>query len=196
MTPPTPPPPPRRACGSAHAPHNMYPKCLSVLFLLSPLLTGCSQASRMFGDSSSPNLVDTSQSVGTLTEAVSSSGSLWPVSGASALFLLASIPAFFVLSRKQFAGLLAVGILLAILPIVLVRVLEHLVVPTAILLGLTGVTTLVFFVGRMWDRRLVRRRATTEAARLTEYDTPKRISDIRAAKAVLSITDRNPSKEI
>jgi len=106
------------------------------------------------------------------------------------LFLLAAIPAFFIFSRKQFFTLLAVGILLAISPVVLLEVMDHLVIPLAVLLGLGGAAALAFFLGRLWDRRMIRKRAEEEAKKLVSSDTPDRISDRQAAEIVTRITEK------
>jgi len=157
------------------------------------LLAGCSQHSRLASPISSPLGLggDSSQSAGDgLVSIAHSSGSLWPITVASGLFLLAAIPAFFILSRKQFFILLAVGVILAVSPVILLRIMDHLIIPFAVLLGLGGAAALAFFLGRLWDRRLIRKRAAAEAERLISSATPKRISDKDAAGIVTRITEK------
>ena len=155
-----------------------------------PLLAGCSSVADIFGVSSSSDISSlTSQPAGGLSEAVASSGTLWPVSFASALFLLAAIPAFFILGRKEYMGLLAVGVLLAVSPMIIFKIMDHLVVPIALLTGLAGLGVTVFFIGRLWDRRRMRVRAQEVAEQLTCSDSPDSLSDVDAAEAVLSITE-------
>lgn len=158
------------------------------------LLAGCSKPSSLIAPSSlTPSGIglDGSQSAGdSLISIAHSSGALWPISLAAGLFLLAAIPAFFIFSRKQFFTLLAVGILLAISPVVLLEVMDHLVIPLAVLLGLGGAAALAFFLGRLWDRRMIRKRAEEEAKKLVSSDTPDRISDRQAAEIVTRITEK------
>ncbi len=127
---------------------------------------------------------------GGLVDAALSTGSLWPVTLASGLFLLAAIPAFFILSRRKFITLLVVGVLLAISPVILLRVLDHLVIPFAVLIGLAGAAALVFFLGRLWDRRLIRKRAKAEAEKLVSSDTPTQIADQEVAGIVTRLTEK------
>ena len=114
---------------------------LILLILSSTLLAGC--ASDMWSQTSSPfNKLDplvSGQPAGELLAQASQAGSLTPITWVAGLFLLCSIPAFFLLSKKHFIQLLLVGVCLAILPIVLLAVVEHLVVPAAIMAGLLGV---------------------------------------------------------
>ena len=157
------------------------------------LLAGCSQHSRLTSPISSPLGLggDGSQSAGDgLVSIAHSSGSLWPITVVSGLFLLAAIPAFFILSKRQFFILLAVGVVLAISPIILLRVMDHLIIPFAVLIGLGGAAALAFFLGRLWDRRLIRKRAACEAAKLVSPDTPTRISDKDAAGIVTRLTEK------
>ena len=166
---------------------------LTLAFFSTSLLAGCSQHSRLVSPISSPLGLrgDGSQSAGDgLVSIAHSSGSLWPITVVSGLFLLAAIPAFFILSRKQFFILLAVGVILAISPIVLLQVLDHLIIPFAVLIGLGGAAALAFFLGRLWDRRIIRKRAASVAAKLVSSDTPKRISDKDAAGIVTRLTEK------
>ena len=162
------------------------------IFLLA-FLAGCSQHSRL----TSPTLPSiglggkVSQPAGDgLMSLAHSSGSLWPITAVSGLFLLAAIPAFFILSKKQFFTLIAVGVLLAISPVILLRVMDHLVIPFAILIGLGGAAALAFFLGRLWDRRLIRKRAKVEAEKLVSSDTPDQIKDWDAAGIVTRLTEK------
>ena len=152
-------------------------------------ISGCSTSATHLGRTLLHTGAD-SQPAGGLVDAALSTGSLWPVTFASGLFLLAAIPAFFILSRRKFITLLVVGILLAISPVILLRVLDHLVIPFAILIGLTGAAALAFFLGRLWDRRLIRKRAKAEAEKLVSSDTPAQIKDWDAAGIVTRITEK------
>ena len=166
---------------------------LSIALASFLLLAGCSQHSRLMSPISSPLGLggDGSQSAGDgLVSIAHSSGSLWPITVVSGLFLLAAIPAFFILSKRQFFILLAVGVVLAISPIILLRVMDHLIIPFAVLIGLGGAAALAFFLGRLWDRRLIRKRAACEAAKLVSPDTPTRISDKDAAGIVTRLTEK------
>lgn len=130
---------------------------------------------------------------GGLVDAAFSAGSLWPITFASGLFLLAAVPAFFILDRKQFITLLIVGVILAIAPIVLLRVLEHLVIPAAVIIGAAGLGALVFFLGRLWDRWNTSKRAKKIAADLRSNTTPTTLTDTEAAEAVETLaTIRRP----
>ena len=155
--------------------------------LLAPLLlAGCSQANSLRTTSSDL----ASQPAEGLVNIAHQSGSMWPITAASALFLLAAIPAFFILDKKQFISLLIIGILLAIVPVVLLKVMDHLVIPAAVLLGITGLAATVFFIGRLWDRWVIRKRGKAEALRLTDPSTPKKVDDHHAAEIVSSLTDK------
>ena len=169
-----------------------------VLLFSSRSLAGCSRAGDLAPgfNASPPGLGSVSQPAGEgLVNLATSSGALWPITAASALFLLAAIPAFFILSRKQFFCLLIVGILLAISPVVLLRILDHLVIPAAIMVGLAGLAALVFFIGRLWDRRFIKKRAEKAVEVLVSEDTPHRITDKKAAEIVGRLTDRVHSTE-
>ena len=96
------------------------------------------------------------QPVGGLLAQASETGSLAPITWVAGLFLLCSIPAFFLLSKKHFIQLLLVGVCLAILPIILLAIVEHLVVPGAIMAGLLGVGGVLLFLGCLWARYLIK----------------------------------------
>ena len=61
-------------------------------------ISGCSTSATHLGRTLLHTGAD-SQPAGGLVDAALSTGSLWPVTFASGLFLLAAIPAFFILSR-------------------------------------------------------------------------------------------------
>ena len=148
-----------------------------------PLL-GCSQlAARNALTLNGPD----SQLTGGLVDAAASSGSLWPITFASGLFLLAAIPAFFILDRKQFIAILAVGVILAISPIVLLKILDHLVIPVAVLAGIAGAAVLVFFLGRLWDRWKTSRRAKAVAEAIRSDGNTSTLTDSQAADAIESV---------
>jgi hypothetical protein len=153
---------------------------------LLPTLLGCSQSAKHTGLTLSPFGAD-SQSAGGLVDSAFSSGSMWPVTAASGLFLLAAIPAFFILDRQQFITLLAVGVILAITPVVLLRVLDHLVVPAAVITGVAGLAALVFFLGRLWDRWNTSKQAKEVAEAIRSDKFPSTLSDSEAAEAVESL---------
>ena len=147
-------------------------------------LIGCSQsASHKAFPLNGPD----SQLAGGLVDAATSSGSLWPITFASSLFLLASIPAFFILDRKQFIAILAVGVILAISPIVLLKILDHLVIPVAVLAGIAGAAVLVFFLGRLWDRWKTSRRAKAVAEAIRSDGNTSTLTDFQAADAIESV---------
>ncbi len=163
---------------------------LSTALLLLP--SGCSMSAKHTGLTLSPSEAH-SRPAGGLVDAAFSAGSLWPITFASGLFLLAAVPAFFILDRKQFITLLIVGVILAIAPIVLLRVLEHLVIPAAVIIGAAGLGALVFFLGRLWDRWNTSKRAKKIAADLRSNTTPTTLTDTEAAEAVETLaTIRRP----
>ena len=164
---------------------------LSTALLLSPL--GCSTSAKHAGLTLSLSDAD-SQPAGGLVDSAFSTGSLWPITFASGLFLLAAIPAFFILERKQFITLLVVGVLLAISPIVLLRVLDHLVIPAAVVAGIAGLAALVFFLGRLWDRWKTSRQAKKIAETIRSDEFPSTLSDSEAAEAVESLATIRRSK--
>lgn len=164
-----------------------------IFFILSStLLAGC--ASDMWSHTSSPfNKLDpivSGQPAGELLAQASQAGSLTPITWVAGLFLLCSIPAFFLLSKKHFIQLLLVGVCLAILPIVLLAVVEHLVVPAAIMAGLLGVGGVLFFLGRLWDRYLMKKKCKNIAESVLSADYPKRLKDGDVADLVLSLTSK------
>ena len=163
-----------------------------LLILSSTLLAGC--ASDMWSQTSSPfNKLDplvSGQPAGELLAQASQAGSLTPITWVAGLFLLCSIPAFFLLSKKHFIQLLLVGVCLAILPIVLLAVVEHLVVPAAIMAGLLGVVGVLFFLGRLWDRYLMKKKCKNIAESVLSADYPKRLKDGDVADLVLSLTSK------
>ena len=163
-----------------------------LLILSSTLLAGC--ASDMWSQTSSPfNKLDplvSGQPAGELLAQASQAGSLTPITWVAGLFLLCSIPAFFLLSKKHFIQLLLVGVCLAILPIVLLAVVEHLVVPAAIMAGLLGVGGVLFFLGRLWDRYLMKKKCKNIAESVLSADYPKRLKDGDVADLVLSLTSK------
>ena len=163
-----------------------------LLILSSTLLAGC--ASDMWSQTSSPfNKLDplvSGQPAGELLAQASQAGSLTPIRWVAGLFLLCSIPAFFLLSKKHFIQLLLVGVCLAILPIVLLAVVEHLVVPAAIMAGLLGVGGVLFFLGRLWDRYLMKKKCKNIAESVLSADYPKRLKDGDVADLVLSLTSK------
>jgi hypothetical protein len=165
---------------------------LILLILSSTLLAGC--ASDMWSQTSSPfNKLDpivSGQPAGELLAQASQAGSLTPITWVAGLFLLCSIPAFFLLSKKHFIQLLLVGVCLAILPIVLLAVVEHLVVPAAIMAGLLGVGGVLFFLGRLWDRYLMKKKCKNIAESVLSADYPKRLKDGDVADLVLSLTSK------
>ena len=163
-----------------------------LLILSSTLLAGC--ASDMWSQTSSPfNKLDplvSGQPAGELLAQASQAGSLTPITWVAGLFLLCSIPAFFLLSKKHFIQLLLVGVCLAILPIVLLAVVEHLVVPAAIMAGLLGVGGVLFFLGRLWDRYLMKKKCKNIAESVLSADYPKRLKDVDVADLLLSLTSK------
>lgn len=163
-----------------------------LLILSSTLLAGC--ASDMWSHTGSPfNKLDpivSGQPAGELLAQASQAGSLTPITWVAGLFLLCSIPAFFLLSKKHFIQLLLVGVCLAILPIVLLAVVEHLVVPAAIMAGLLGVGGVLFFLGRLWDRYLMKKKCKNIAESVLSADYPKRLKDGDVADLVLSLTSK------
>ena len=163
-----------------------------LLILSSTLLAGC--ASDMWSQTGSPfNKLDpivSGQPAGELLAQASQAGSLTPITWVAGLFLLCSIPAFFLLSKKHFIQLLLVGVCLAILPIVLLAVVEHLVVPAAIMAGLLGVGGVLFFLGRLWDRYLMKKKCKNIAESVLSADYPKRLKDGDVADLVLSLTSK------
>jgi len=165
---------------------------LILLILSSTLLAGC--ASDMWSQTSSPfNKLDpivSGQPAGELLAQASQAGSLTPITWVAGLFLLCSIPAFFLLSKKHFIQLLLIGVCLAILPIVLLAVVEHLVVPAAIMAGLLGVGGVLFFLGRLWDRYLMKKKCKNIAESVLSADYPKRLKDGDVADLVLSLTSK------
>jgi hypothetical protein len=148
----------------------------------------------MWSQTSSPfNKLDpivSGQPAGELLAQASQAGSLTPITWVAGLFLLCSIPAFFLLSKKHFIQLLLVGVCLAILPIVLLAVVEHLVVPAAIMAGLLGVGGVLFFLGRLWDRYLMKKKCKNIAESVLSADYPKRLKDGDVADLVLSLTSK------
>ena len=166
-------------------------KWYTLALLFFPLsLAGCSRAGGLASgfNASPPGLGSVSQPAGEgLVNLATSSGALWPITAASALFLLAAIPAFFILSRKQFFCLLIVGILLAISPVVLLRILDHLVIPAAVIAGIGGLAALVFFHGRLWDRWKTAKQAKKIAETIRSDVFPSTLSDSEAAEAIESL---------
>lgn len=167
-------------------------KLTFLLILSSTLLVGC--ATDMWSQTSNPfgNLGTSvsSQSAGELLESAGRSGSLAPITWVSGLFLLCSIPAFFLLNKKHFIQLLVVGVGLAILPIVILAVVEHLVVPAAIMAGILGVGGVLFFLGRLWDRYIMKKRCKNIADSVLSKEYPKSLKDKDVADLMLSITDK------
>ena len=178
---------------------------LTLSFLLSILLAGCTSGTwSLFGENPNiPKPRDPMQSAGELLDgggsmlsAAGSSGMLDPITWVSSLFLLAAIPAFFLLSKRSFVTLLFVGVGLAVLPVVMLAVMEYLVLPVAIGAGVLGLGGVLFFLGRLWDRYVMKRKCRQSAAIIMSEDHPKRMSDVAVAELLLSVTDnKKTSKE-
>ena len=115
---------------------------------------------------------------------------LKPVTWVSGLFLLASIPAFFLLSKKRFVQLLLIGVGLALMPILVLSVMEHLVVPVAIMAGLVGVGGVLFFLGRLWDRYVMKKRCKNIADSVLSDEHPKSIKDKDVVELLTNITKK------
>jgi hypothetical protein len=189
---------------STNKPHVIF-ITLTLSFLISILLVGCTSGTwSLFGENSSiPKPRDPLRSAGELLDgggsmlsAAGSSGMLEPITWVSSLFLLAAIPAFFLLSKRSFVTLLFVGVGLAVLPVVMLAVMEYLVLPVAIGAGVLGLGGVLFFLGRLWDRYVMKRKCRQSAAIIMSEDHPKRMSDVEVAELLLSVTDnKKTSKE-
>lgn len=160
------------------------------LVFLSPAGCTSSHLDRPF---STPPGVHLPQSAGDLLQGAASSGSLAPMSWVSGLFLLAAIPGYFLLSKRRFVGLLVVGVGLALLPVVVLAVMDHLVIPVAIGVGILGLGGLLFFLGRLWDRFIMRGRCRKNADIILSKTHPETMSDIEVADMLLGITSRKES---
>ena len=127
---------------------------------------------------------------GDLLTAASSSGSLSPITWVSSLFLLSAIPAFFLLSRGKFIALLLIGVGLAVLPVVLLAVMDHLVLPTAIGLGVMGIGGVLFFMGRLWDRYIMKKKCKKISESVLSNDNPSTLEDRQVAEILSSVTNK------
>ena len=172
-----------------HERHNMK-ITHTLLILSSTLLAGCSTGTwSLFGSESellSPSVP--TQPAGELLAAASEAGSLAPITWVSGLFLLCSIPAFFLLSKKHFIQLLLIGVCLAILPIVMLAVVEHLVLPAAILAGVAGLGGVLFFLGRLWDRYVLKKKCENIAKCVLSDEYPKSLKDKDVAELISTIS--------
>lgn len=172
-------------------------KILATLSLLLFLLAGCTTGtwSLFGGDPGLPEPSVPLQSAGELLEMAGSSGMLQPVTWVSGLFLLSAIPAFFLLSKKSFVSLLLVGVGLAVLPVVVLAVMDHLVIPVAICAGLLGLGGVLFFLGRLWDRYVMKKRCHHIADIVLDEDHPKQMSSAQVADLLLDVTGRKKKKK-
>ena len=125
-----------------------------------------------------------------LLTAASSSGSLSPITWVSSLFLLSAIPAFFLLSRGKFIALLLIGVGLAILPVVLLAIMDHLVLPTAIGLGVMGIGGVLFFIGRLWDRYIMKKKCKKISDFVLSKKNPSMLKDRQVAEILSSVTNK------
>ena len=128
---------------------------------------------------------------GDLLESASSSGSLAPITMVSGLFLLAAIPGFFLLSRGRFMALLFVGVGLALLPVVVLSVMDKLVVPLALGVGVLGFGCVLFFLGRLWDRWILRKKCVRVAESVLSSEYPSELKDGEVAELIKKITDKD-----
>ena len=127
---------------------------------------------------------------GDLLAAASGSGSLSPITWVSSLFLLSAIPAFFLLSRGKFIALLLVGVGLAILPVILLSIMDHLVVPMAIGVGVMGVGGVLFFMGRLWDRYIMKKKCKKLSDFVLSKENPSTLKDKQVAEILKSVTNK------
>ena len=81
-----------------------------------------------------------------------------------------------------------VGVCLAILPIVMLAVVEHLVLPAAILAGVAGLGGVLFFLGRLWDRYVLKKKCENIAKCVLSDEYPKSLKDKDVAELISTIS--------
>jgi len=67
---------------------------------------------------------------------------------------------------------------------------DHLVLPTAIGLGVMGIGGVLFFMGRLWDRYIMKKKCKKISKSVLSNDNPSTLEDKRVAEILSSVTNK------
>lgn len=135
---------------------------------------------------------------GGLAETASSVGLVWPVAMGAAVAILAGIATWFFGSRLAGVCLMFLGALLATANAWALEVLEHLVVPSAWLLGAVGLMGVAYLGGILWSRWSLKRRMAARGAYIEGNVDGADLTPTSVRKVLTHLTDRkfDPEKRV
>ena len=133
-----------------------------------------------------------------LAETASRVGLVWPIALGAAVAILAGIALWFLGSRAAGIGLMFLGALLATSNARALKVLDHLVVPSAWLLGACGLMGVAYLGGILWHRWDTRRRLRARGEYIASQVSEKDLTPDAVKKVLSHITDRkfDPEKKV
>lgn len=176
-------------CGSYQA-----MRTLRLLILTLPLaVSGCA-ATRPIPPTGLPGF----ETAGGLAETASRVGLVWPVAMGAAVAILAGIASWFFGSRGAGLGLMFLGALLATSNVWALEVLEHLVVPSAWLLGAAGLMGVAYLGGILWQKWSIKRRLVARGKYIEAQVSDKDLTPGAVKKVLSHVTDRkfDPEKRV
>ena len=138
------------------------------------------------------------ETVGGLAQAAASSGLIWPVAIGACAAILAGIGMWFFGSRLAGVCLMFLGALLATANAWALEVLDHLVVPSAWLLGVAGLMGVAYLGGILWQRWVLKRRTAARGAYIETHVSEGDLTPGAVRKVLAHLTDRkfDPEKRV
>lgn len=173
----------------------MLMRLKNLLYALPLAVSGCA-ATRPFPPAGMPG--HEMAGGGGLAETAAATGLVWPVAVGAVVAILSGVGMLLLGSRSTGIILIAVGVLMASANVWALEVLEHLVVPSAWLLGVCGLLGVAYFAGVLWQRWVTKRRLVARGAYIEsqvdfECLTPKSVK-----KLLEHVADRkfNPEEKV
>jgi len=138
------------------------------------------------------------ETVGNLASAATNSGLVWPVAVGACAAILAGIAMWFFGSRAGGVALMFLGALLATANIWALEVLDHLVVPSAWLLGAAGLMGVAYLGGILWQQWVLKKRLMARGAYIERYVREQDLTPSAVKKVLAHVADRkfDPEKEV
>jgi hypothetical protein len=163
------------------------------LLALPLVISGCAAARHI-----PPTGLPGPEMTGEVAATAASVGLVWPVAVGGLLAILAGIASWFLGSRAAGIGLMFLGALLVTANAWALKVLDHLVVPSAWMFGCAGIMGLAYLGGMLWQRYTLKQRLRARGEYIANSVAEKDLTPEAVKKVLQHVTDRkfDPEKKV